>query len=526
MMAHRTVRRATVLALAVLIAAIAVPVAAAKAHHGPPYTSGPENEFGEMVFYPMVFPVGGTNYFYDSFYSPRCCSSGEVHHATDIMSPKMTPILSPVNGTIRNVNWSWNPDNIDYSRCCTLAIDHNDGWSSWYIHINNDTPGTDDGRGALGPIVDGQINPAWGIAPGIEPGVEVVAGQLLGWVGDSGNAEGTGSHLHFELIDPYGVRVNPYQALLDAKNGLYEPCVEGDPVCRVAGRNRYHTAAMLSAENFPDGADIVFIATGAGYPDALAGGAVAARVGAPLLLVAPGVIPPETEEELERLEPDQIVILGGEAVVTAAVASQLEGYGSVIRLAGSNRYGTAAAISQFGFPNGTETVLIATGANFADALAGGPAAAYLEGVVLLTLPGSLPTETSDEVARLEPDNIIVIGGTTVISAQVEEALNALAPTTRVFGSDRYATAAALSEAVFPESVGSLYVAVGTNFPDAIAGGAAAGLNGSPLLVVPTNSLPASVSTEVERLNPGHITVLGGPNAVSANVMQALTALMD
>jgi peptidoglycan hydrolase-like protein with peptidoglycan-binding domain len=67
--------------------------------------------------------------------------------------------------------------------------------------LNNDTPGTDDGA-------------AWGIADGIVPGVHVEAGQHIGWVGDSGNAENTGSHLHFELFDPAGVVVNSYNALL------------------------------------------------------------------------------------------------------------------------------------------------------------------------------------------------------------------------------------------------------------------------------------------------------------------------
>ena len=77
-----------------------------------------------------------------------------------------------------------------------MSIQHDDGWESYYIHMNNDTPGTDDGLGQ-------------GIAPGIEPGVRVRAGQLIGWVGDSGNAENSGSHVHFELHKPDGTVVNP-----------------------------------------------------------------------------------------------------------------------------------------------------------------------------------------------------------------------------------------------------------------------------------------------------------------------------
>ena len=195
-----TLRRVAT-AAALLAAFVATP--AASAEQTPPYTSGPVHEFGEMVDYPLAFPVGGPYYMFDTFYASRCCGEGVVHHAQDLMADKMTPVYAAATGTVRYVNWSWNADSIDPARCCTIAIRHNDGWETWYIHLNNDTPGTDDGQG-------------WGIAPGILPGIPVQAGQLIGWVGDSGNAEDTGPHLHFELHDPDDVYVNPYQALLDA----------------------------------------------------------------------------------------------------------------------------------------------------------------------------------------------------------------------------------------------------------------------------------------------------------------------
>jgi hypothetical protein len=102
--------------------------------------------------------------------------------------------------------------------CCALALRHDDGWESWYIHLNNDTPGTDDGLG-------------YGIVDGLESGSHVTAGQLIGWVGDSGNAEWAGSHLHFELHDPAGTVVNPtphvdaairLEAPLDGSAGGFE----------------------------------------------------------------------------------------------------------------------------------------------------------------------------------------------------------------------------------------------------------------------------------------------------------------
>jgi hypothetical protein len=199
--------------------AVALAVApVASAHHSPPYGDGVEHDFGEDVDYWLLFPVDYSDatytYFYDTFYSPR--AGGTIHHATDIMAPKMTPIVASNSGTVKYVNWS-RSEVPPEDRCCTMVIDHDDGWESWYIHLNNDTPGTDDGKG-------------WGIAPGIVPGVHVNAGQLIGWVGDSGNAENTGPHLHYELKDPQNVLVNPYEALLAAKDAGPIPRCGGEPV--------------------------------------------------------------------------------------------------------------------------------------------------------------------------------------------------------------------------------------------------------------------------------------------------------
>ena len=146
-----------------------------------------------------VFPLVGQDridfVYSGTFGAPR--GGGRTHHGVDIMTygKKGVPVVAAADGVIKYVNWSWTPDNLNPDRCCTLAIQHADGWETWYIHLNNDTPGTDDGDG-------------WGIAPGILPGVEVTAGQLIGWNGDSGNAENTGPHLHWE-VHFNGTVVNP-----------------------------------------------------------------------------------------------------------------------------------------------------------------------------------------------------------------------------------------------------------------------------------------------------------------------------
>jgi hypothetical protein len=84
-------------------------------------------------------------------------------------------------------------------------VTHPDGWQSLYVHLNNDTYRTDDGLGQ-------------GVKPGLEVGDAVTAGQVVGWVGDSGNAELSTPHLHFELRHPAGYSVDPYTSLEAARD--------------------------------------------------------------------------------------------------------------------------------------------------------------------------------------------------------------------------------------------------------------------------------------------------------------------
>ncbi len=171
-------------------------------------TALPARAQEEPEIYPLVFPVAGDNYYSDTFGAPR--SGGRTHAGTDIIADKMVPVVAAASGT---VGWI---DNEQGGDCCAMALNHDDGWASWYIHLNNDTPGTDDGLG-------------YGFADGIDSGVYVEAGQLIGWVGDSGNAEATVSHLHFELHDPSGTAINPYSHLQAATEVSTPPSPEPDP---------------------------------------------------------------------------------------------------------------------------------------------------------------------------------------------------------------------------------------------------------------------------------------------------------
>jgi len=307
--------------------------------------------------------------------------------------------------------------------------------------------------------------------------------------------------------------------------------VESVPsVVRYSGSNRFGTAADVSVNDFSDAGsvDTVFLAVGNNFPDALAGAAVAGKLGAPLLLVNTGApIPGETLAELNRLEPATIVILGGTAVISDAVETELEGLGfapTVVRLAGANRYATAVEISKYGFPvdGSAVEVLVATGTGFPDALAGGPAAVALGGPVLLTDPNGLSGEVADEIERLAPDRIVVLGGTAVVSAGVVaqlEALDGSPLVIRLAGANRYETAVAISEEAFGAGAMRVYLATGLNFPDALAGAAAAAFYGAPVLLVPgTDALvPQIVEDEVIRLGAFTGIIVGGTSVVSAGI---------
>jgi putative cell wall-binding protein len=299
-------------------------------------------------------------------------------------------------------------------------------------------------------------------------------------------------------------------------------------VSRYAGADRYATAAAVSAASFTPGVPVAYVATGANFPDALAGSAAAAVRGGPMLLVSSAGVPAATASELTRLQPGQIVVLGGSAVVSDATLQSLAPYatsGVVRRLAGGNRFETAAAISADTFGPGVPVAFVATGSNFPDALAGTPVAGSQGGPVLLTGKTELPAATAAELVRLQPARIVILGGSGVVSDGVADALAAYTSggVARMAGGDRYATAVAVTTATFV-SADVVYLATGANFPDALAGGPVAGIWNVPLLLVPASGIPDVVAQELLRLNPSTVVILGSTGVVSDAIVSQLQSL--
>jgi putative cell wall-binding protein len=230
--------------------------------------------------------------------------------------------------------------------------------------------------------------------------------------------------------------------------------------------------------------------------------------------------------------------LSGTGVVDAATWAAVEAaaypLGSVLRvaastpverLAGRDRYATAAAVVRE-FAPGAPVAYVASGLAFPDALAGAAAAGAQASPVLLTTPRSVPAATAQALAYLKPKKIVVLGGTASISDAVLKALRSSTgvAVTRIGGANRYVTAAKVSAAVNPAGVAVAYVASGSSFPDALAGAALAGSQKAPVLLTSGRSLPAETVTELKRLRPARIVVLGGEGVVSSAIATRLKAL--
>jgi murein DD-endopeptidase MepM/ murein hydrolase activator NlpD len=152
----------------------------------------------------LVFPQDvSVTHFTDSWGHAR---SGHRHQGNDLMAPKMTPVYAAADGMVL-----WIRDSGSAGRY--VVLEHEGGWETWYMHLNDDNIGTDDGAG---PIAVGVT---------VELGDVVAAGDLIGYVGDSGNAEGSSPHTHFELhyngspIDPHSYLLRAFdEALVAAKS--------------------------------------------------------------------------------------------------------------------------------------------------------------------------------------------------------------------------------------------------------------------------------------------------------------------
>ncbi len=337
-----------------------------------------------------------------------------------------------------------------------------------------------------------------------------------------------------------------------AANRAFE-VLDADNQRPLAGATRYETAALIAQEfvdeAFESESYIVvdaIVVSGEGFADALSAAALAGRHRAPILLTPPNALASVVKSFVSTNQISTIYLIGGTAAVSQSVADSLDALAgvSVTRLSGNDRYLTALSVAEeVGGSSGAglgsycntrdQTVLLANGEGFADALAGGPLAFSGPHPILLTPPSGLPGAVLSYLDAARVDRVIILGGTAVISTAIETAITDLGiETTRLAGDDRFATAVAVTKAltVGPDDCGWIAddfgFANGRSPYDALAGSALLGQRQSPILLTEPDQLATATNGYLARTpqtRNGNATtvrfsVLGGVNTVTPAVV--------
>jgi minor extracellular serine protease Vpr len=308
--------------------------------------------------------------------------------------------------------------------------------------------------------------------------------------------------------------------------------VEAD---RVWGDDRFATAVDVAWANFPLGeVDTAILANGRDFPDALAASYASGEVAglrAPVLLSKQNSIPAVTHEGLQELGVDTVVLVGGEAALSAAVEAELmaEGY-EVDRLWGPDRFHTAAEIATafevVGEVEGQRTALLPSGRAFPDALAAGPLAAGEGFPLLLTEREEVPQATWDALEEQAIERVLVIGGTAMVDGSVVEALqDAGYEVERLWGPARQGTATTVAEFAYFRMdwpIHQVLLADADDFPDALVAGGYGGRLQFPILL--TDHPPGEITQGwLTELCPEHdvVRAIGGPAAVADGELEIM-----
>ena len=323
-----------------------------------------------------------------------------------------------------------------------------------------------------------------------------------------------------------------------------EPAPEPSPVAsvgteRIAGDNRIATSVALAKKAFPGGTDAVVIARADDYADALAAAPLAKAIGAPVLLSSGATLQTDVQSVVASLKASTAILIGGERALPASIIDGLNAAGvtQVARIAGLNRFDTAALIARELVAAGADRIYIAEGSNpdpnrgWPDAVAVSALAAIEGNPILLVTRDAVPVDTVLALTQLGVSQATVVGGPAAVSDGVLAHLQTIVPSVeRVGGSSRYATSRMLADRTLAAGGSAVqpFIATGRSFPDALAAGPAAAALGSVLLLVDGADLSGSPDSRAwltEQLpTMTKVVVVGGAASVSGAVETQVATL--
>ena len=269
----------------------------------------------------------------------------------------------------------------------------------------------------------------------------------------------------------------------------------------IKGVDRYKTSAKISQQTFPNHIKTVVLASGENFADSLVAGSLANKENAPVLLTQKEKLPQVIKDEITRLKPEEVIIVGGEKSVN------IKGLKNVKRLAGKDRFETSVEVYKHVNPNGK--VALASGLNFADALCATPLSSKENLPIILTDGHNLPKGiTKDKVA-------LIFGGEKSVN------IKGLENTRRLAGADRYETALIIAKEF--GNLEKFVLADGRNYPDALSVGPLAHKNNQPILLTDP-SHTEFIKQIVRDNNTKEITVVGGEQSISKAQIETIKSV--
>lgn len=302
---------------------------------------------------------------------------------------------------------------------------------------------------------------------------------------------------------------------------LFSSAIGGSPATsRVQGADRYDTSVAVSKAAYRTaGVPVVYIASGASFADAISAGPAAAAQKGPLLLANVGFVPASVLAEVKRLAPKKIVVVGGPAAIGNAVVTALKGVQpNTVRVAGYDRFETSRQLARYAFPAATGAYF-ASGVNFPDALSAAAAAGVAaQPMLLVTGSAAVDAPTASYLAGSRVKSATVIGGPSAVGRGFETSLKNVGVTAvRIGGSDRFDTSHLINAQKFP-TAGTVYIAAGTTFPDALSGSTLAGATRGPLFVTPGWCVPRAIGNDIARMKATKVVFIGGAAVLSSDAL--------
>mgnify|MGYP000515684658 CR=1 FL=1 len=208
-----------------------------------------------------------------------------------------------------------------------------------------------------------------------------------------------------------------------------------------------------------------------------------------------------------KLEAKLLLVLCTVVMLVIVYPLEVKAQAATSRLAGDDRFLTAVTVSKTGWPEGANTVILANGLNYPDALSAAPLAKKYDAPILLTRPDKLHPETAVEIKRLKAKKVILVGGNGVLSTNVLYELRLMGlEVARIAGENRYDTSLAVAEEVGLTK--GIFVLSGSRFQDALSVSAIAASQGMPILFVPENDLTAKQKAAINNADLSKVIFVG------------------